>query len=523
MTKKIKNVKLLLYICLATFLLNSCTEEREFIENNSVDLKFEQKSFKDLVLLKDFNKAYQKVKMEKQKSIASRSALEDEYNFTIKESEKVKIVEVDNKKFYNILIERDSSSASYFENLVFMVEKINNEDEISAYILKYGTPNGYMQFDYNGDKKVTPLFERISMYCYKVCITQCHDLRPGTIYEDPHAPGATCNNQSLIVTNCYSTCDSQGGTQPGMGNTTTNGSLTGGTTQNTGSGSNGSTEIVTAPVITNSIKLETAIEKLNSIKLDSTFTSNQKINCVYEKLLANNTFFKDMIQNNFGSKKTTVLKLKVGTISTGENAITKPYINSNGLPYGLGSSNAYVIEFDSTFINNTSTLDLANLIMHEVIHAELTERCLQLGLLQSIAPDGSTVFSDNPTFPLTDPELIFRELVYHYANFDSPTSEWNHDLFNVLNYREKLEQALLNIHPILNDPSNDFLSNVIADTIAIVSKPNTLQELMYYNSWVGLEGTTEYNTAIGSIPLEVGRMAYSELAIKTKYTHNCID
>ena len=248
MLQKLKKTKLLLYICLAMFLLNSCTEEREYIENNNRDLKFEQKPFKDLILLKDFNNAYQRVKTEKQKNVASRSALEDEYNFTIKESEKVKIVEVDNKKFYNILIERDSTSASYFENLVFMVEKINNVDEISAYILKYGTPNGYMQFDYNADKDVTPLFERISQECYKVCVTQCHDLREGTIYAEPHAPGAGCNDQSLIVTNCYSTCDSTAGTQFGMGNTTTNGSLTGGDTQNTGSGSNGSTEIVTAPV-----------------------------------------------------------------------------------------------------------------------------------------------------------------------------------------------------------------------------------------------------------------------------------
>lgn len=174
MKKVIKNTKLLLYICLAMFLLNSCTEEKEYLENNNRDLKFSRKPFKELLSFKDFNSAYQKVKSEKQRSIASRSAIEDEYNFTIVEGKDVKIVEVDNKTFYNILIERDAKSAAYFENLLLMVEKNNNIDDISAYIVKYEVPDTTILINPSTiDKDITTLFGRYTQTCYTACTPIC--------------------------------------------------------------------------------------------------------------------------------------------------------------------------------------------------------------------------------------------------------------------------------------------------------------------------------------------------------------
>lgn len=174
MEKTIKKMKLLLYICLAMILLNSCTEEKEYLENNNRDLKLSRKPFKELLSLKDFNLAYQKVKNEKQRSIASRSAIEDEYNFTIVEGKDVKIVEVDNKTFYNILIQRDSASAAYFENLLLMVEKNNNIDDISAYIVKYEVPDTSILINPSTiDKDITTLFGRVAQTCYTACTPIC--------------------------------------------------------------------------------------------------------------------------------------------------------------------------------------------------------------------------------------------------------------------------------------------------------------------------------------------------------------
>jgi hypothetical protein len=79
---------------------------------------------------------------------------------------------------------------------------------------------------------------------------------------------------------------------------------------------------------------------------------------------------------------------------------------------------------------------------------------------------------------------------------------------------------LLTLHPLLNDLNNDFLTNVTNDPNQVYGS-FTLQELMNYISWIGLEGTQEYSTAINNIPTELNRMTYSELAANSKYTHNC--
>ena len=227
------------------FLLNSCTEEREYLKNNR-ELNVEEKPFKELLLLKDFNTAYQKVKTEKQKSIISRSALEDEYNFTIVEDKDVKIMNVDGKTFYNILIQRDSVAANFFENLLIMAENNNGAEELSAYIIKYA-PQKYegtniYNFEDNVDKDLTTLFGRITNECDEVCTTLCWDCIAETEYAFPHPPGRDCILPSFIFTTCSTVCTDYQGGSLGGGTTWTGGSL------NTGSGSNGTTEIVTAPV-----------------------------------------------------------------------------------------------------------------------------------------------------------------------------------------------------------------------------------------------------------------------------------
>lgn len=61
---------------------------------------------------------------------------------------------------------------------------------------------------------------------------------------------------------------------------------------------------------------------------------------------------------------------------------------------------------------------------------------------------------------------IFSALAYHYYN-NGQNSQWNHDLFIIDNYRIEMMQNLVEIHPWLNDASNDFLTNVNNDNLNI--------------------------------------------------------
>lgn len=168
---KILNKLLILSIFLLLF---SCTEEKNYLENNNRELKFTQKPFKEMILLKDFNNAFQKVKSEKQKSFVARSAIEDQYDFTIVEEKGVNILEGIDKTYYNILIKRDTTSSLFFENLLIVNEKINNVDHVSAFIIKYETPNGETKYLPENDKDVSTLFSRFSGDCMIVCTSICY-------------------------------------------------------------------------------------------------------------------------------------------------------------------------------------------------------------------------------------------------------------------------------------------------------------------------------------------------------------
>ena len=138
MKKTIKKLKLLSYICLAMFLLNSCTQEKEFVnEHNHRDIDFKEKSFKEALSLPLFNDALQKVAKQKgalRSEDAARTALEDQYGFTIVTDAPIRIITDENGTVsYTILIEREVKEELKFENLMIKVE----DEETTAAIFKY--------------------------------------------------------------------------------------------------------------------------------------------------------------------------------------------------------------------------------------------------------------------------------------------------------------------------------------------------------------------------------------------------
>ena len=138
MIQKLKKIKLFLYICLGLIILNACTFEEEIIKQNGYQerMKLESKKFSELLKLPAFSNAYKRVinkKVTLSNDFAARTALEDQYGFTIVEGKDVKIItDIDGSIYYSMLIERAIKENLKFENLVIKVV----DEDVFAYILK---------------------------------------------------------------------------------------------------------------------------------------------------------------------------------------------------------------------------------------------------------------------------------------------------------------------------------------------------------------------------------------------------
>ena len=259
----------------------------------------------------------------------------------------------------------------------------------------------------------------------------------------------------------------------------------------------------------------------DEIILDSTIVNNQKVKCVYDKLKElSSTVFNDIINDHFESSKNSKIKFLIGNTPNGEDAITLPYIGN--INDNTSTSN-YKIIINSNIVNNLSTIEIALILIHESIHAELLERCFRLGLINNITfvgglPVGISLVNSPNT--LTLQESIFNALTLEYFNYGGGNSQWTHDIFTIFNYNNEMAQNLVDIHPWLNDTSNDYLSNINNDVFNIVGTYN-LQQVMKYISWIGLEGTQDYINNISSNPTELAKKNYIENTARNKYTNTC--
>lgn len=251
----------------------------------------------------------------------------------------------------------------------------------------------------------------------------------------------------------------------------------------------------------------------DKVILDSTVVNNQKVKCVYDKLKSlSNNIFSDIINDHFDSAKKSHVRFRIKTPPNGEDAFTKGFTN-NGTSF-------FEIQLDPTVVSNASTIEIALMLVHESIHAELLDRCIQLGIINAFDTNGNPNFTDTSITYNTKDEL-FAKLVYQYKNYNGSTNpQWNHDLFTVTDYRTKMVLNLVNINSKLNDTNNDFLSNVNIDSQNVYGN-FTIQQLMEYISWIGLEGTQEYINNIQNNSTEKAKKNYVENAARTKYTNTC--
>ncbi|MDT0295792.1 hypothetical protein ACFQ3R_07765 [Mesonia ostreae] len=267
---------------------------------------------------------------------------------------------------------------------------------------------------------------------------------------------------------------------------------------------------------------DTEIDFQNRNILHPSFKNNQKAKCVYDKLKGlSNTIFNDIIDESFGSLKNSNIQFEIGNIPAQLPPNLDAYTNTNYDENNVlgNNDNTIKIRFNPAFIQNASTIEIALILIHESIHAELTNRAIKLGIIKSVNPLGYTIFSNDIEYELQG--IIFKQLLVNYNAFPpNSNSDWQHDLFNVLNYRDEMIENLLNIHPWLNDSQNDYLSNINNDLTGI-GTPFTLTELFGYLSWIGLEETQEYQNQILNDTQSLSEKVYVEYATKTHYTNNC--
>lgn len=261
----------------------------------------------------------------------------------------------------------------------------------------------------------------------------------------------------------------------------------------------------------------------NEIILEQSFLSNQKAYCVFSKLLtlSNDSHFKKIIVDLFDSNDKANVIFSVANLPTGYDAVTSPNVRG-----GVTAQSLYKITLDQDFVNNASTIEIALTLVHELIHAELLERCLRLGIITNMGFNSSTydgifVFNNGQQIsPMSNYGLTFLNmLIQEYRNYSNP-SEWNHNLMTGLNYNNIITQNLLEIYPLLNDTSSDFINNINSD----INNTNglfTLNDAFYFLSWRGLEQTQNYINLIQNNPVSLNKKNYIETASNNKFTNTC--
>ena len=268
------------------------------------------------------------------------------------------------------------------------------------------------------------------------------------------------------------------------------------------------------------LKTGGSVNLANEIIIDASIENNPKVKCVLQKLLnldmgAN---FKKTIVDMFGSRDKSNLKFMIGNLPPVYDAVT-----TGNVPYIFPGNKLYTVTLNSSFVNSASPLEIAMHLLHETIHVELVERCLELGIITGITYqpnyDARILFSNGTNMSLNSNAAVLNSLIHYYNTYGGAT-EWNHNIMTALNYQDVIEHDLLQVYPTLNDPANDFLSNINNDP-QNTNGNFTLPQAMHYLSWTGLEGTQAYQTNVANIPAELNKKNYISIASRTKFTQNC--
>lgn len=190
------------------------------------------------------------------------------------------------------------------------------------------------------------------------------------------------------------------------------------------------------------------------VLLDKSFASNEWLKCIYDRLVEVDAFRNALIKFT-GEYPVIHLKFEVGEITTTNQAVAATYPPIN-----------YVsrIKVNTSFASNYSTLLMAKTLIHEVIHAEMYRKLMELASSDGkIDPLLVEMFLSQDNYPgLFDyyrryglNNMQHEQMAAHYvetmaeilAEFDSNKYEfsyyellaWSGSLQNTVAYNEKKE------------------------------------------------------------------------------------
>ena len=228
----------------------------------------------------------------------------------------------------------------------------------------------------------------------------------------------------------------------------------------------------------------------NKIVLDKTFLDSPKMKGIYEAFKSlSGTIFNEIVESHFGSSKTEFVRFQI-------KEQTSDFQNHKAHTYALhttnSSENFFMIRFSPSFVEESSTIELALALIHELVHAELLSRDIKLGVIEAVYYDGSTSIGYFPA--IIDSQNPFAQLLAFYSNGYSTNPEWTHHEFTLEGYRGEIASNLESIHPKLDDSNDKFEDYINSD--ALISSLSRFFELF---SWNGLQNTDDY----GNLPSDV--------------------
>lgn len=217
MNKKLNYlIKSILILVLIAF--TGCEKElyEDNLRNERPKINLKQQSLDELLKIPLFNDAFQKLAKTKSKIAnkqSARTALEDQYDFTIVEDEPIKIITDQNGiLYYTILIKREGEvDPLKFENLVMKID----DEETTAAIFKYTTsePAKYLPeletYRMNiTDTQSTDLvidgktfMANSNNPCFTSMTIMCFQHNSGCTPTEPHVATAFCMEKNTCSTN----------------------------------------------------------------------------------------------------------------------------------------------------------------------------------------------------------------------------------------------------------------------------------------------------------------------------------
>jgi hypothetical protein len=227
------------------------------------------------------------------------------------------------------------------------------------------------------------------------------------------------------------------------------------------------------------------------IVYDNSFT-NTKTECIHNRMKSSNNVYTTML-NNFSTSTQKKLTFSI------DNSIGADWGIAKG---NMQTQNDYVIIINKDRIeDNGSNLMRFVTLAHELIHAYMYDALEDAGVLTFDA-NGDAIISVNcPSNNVSLNSLTVKDrfvtLICAMNSAGTLSQQWTHDVFNssvfsVQDYRQKLEDLIFNHY----DWSNE--------TPTFVTRANNVfganwkREVSKAVSWIGLEGTIEYNNYTNS-------------------------